>query len=357
MAPDILDRPEAVRPGEEIDAVRIGSFLSRVSPSLQGAPEISQFPGGASNLTYLLHYPDRDLVLRRPPFGRYAAGAHDVLREARIMQAIKPVYPYAPEVLALNEGDEVMDAPFFVMARIPGIILRSKLPQGFDLSRAEARRLCLSVIDRLIELHQVDVAASGLMQIGKGDGYVRRQVESWSVRCRKAATEDVGDFEEVMAWLAAKMPPRESGGCVIHNDYRFDNVVLDAHDPFKVVGVLDWELATLGDPLMDLGGSLAYWIEADDPPELTGLRLQPTNLPGMLTRREVIDYYCERAGHHVGSFDFYRVFGLFRLAVIAKQIYFRFVQGQTLNPRFASFGKAVNGLETCCRDLIAKSDL
>jgi aminoglycoside phosphotransferase (APT) family kinase protein len=357
MTFDLTDKAVAVRPGEEIDDGRVAAFLGRIDPALAPLPEIAQFSGGASNLTYLLRYPDRDLVLRRPPFGRYAPGAHDVLREARIMQALKPVYPYVPAIVALSEGDGVMEAPFYVMERIDGIIPRRDLPRGLSLTEADARRLCLSVIDKLVELHQVDVPGAGLAQLGKGEGYVRRQIESWSDRCRKAATEGVGDFEDVMAWLAAKIPGGEVAIRVIHNDFRFDNVVLDPDDPFRVIGVLDWEMATLGDPLMDLGGSLAYWIEADDPPALKALRRQPTHLQGMLTRREVIDYYGERTGFRVDNFDFYRVYGLFRLAVIAKQIYFRFIKGQTRNPQFAGFGDAVNVLEAWCRDVIAQSTL
>jgi aminoglycoside phosphotransferase (APT) family kinase protein len=357
MTLDPTDQAVAVRAGEEIDAGRVAAFLGRIDPALVGLPEIAQFSGGASNLTYLLRYPGRDLVLRRPPFGRYAPGAHDVLREARVMQALKPVYRYVPGIVALSEGDGVMEAPFYVMERIDGMIPRRDLPRGLSLTEADARRLCLSVIDKLVELHQVDVLGAGLAQLGKGEGYVRRQIESWSDRCRKAATEGVGDFADVMAWLAAKIPGGEVAIRVIHNDFRFDNVVLDPGDPFRVIGVLDWEMATLGDPLMDLGGSLAYWIEADDPKALKALRRQPTHLPGMLTRREVIDYYGERTGFRVDNFDFYRVYGLFRLAVIAKQIYFRFVQGQTRDPQFAGFGEAVNVLEACCRDVIAQSTL
>lgn len=357
MPAETIEGAAPPRAGEELDGAALGDFLRRVDPSLRGAPEILQFSGGASNLTYLLRFPGRDLVLRRPPKGAIAKSAHDMLREARIMRAIRPFYPYAPQVVAMAEAGEVMETPFFVMERIAGVIPRRDLPPGLALSAEDARRQCFSLIDRLIELHRIDVQAAGLGWIGKGEGYVGRQISGWSERYRKAATPDVGDCEAIMAWLAAKAPPGETAICIIHNDFKFDNVVLDPADPFKVIGVLDWEMATLGDPLMELGSSLAYWIEANDPPALQALRRQPTHLPGMLTRQEVVAYYGARTGLGVANFDFYRIYGLFRLAVIAQQIYFRFFHGQTRNPQFAGFGQLVKILEAHCRDLIAKSPL
>jgi aminoglycoside phosphotransferase (APT) family kinase protein len=254
MSP-LLDQPGVVRSGEELDVARIDAFLKAQIGDLQGAPEINQFAGGASNLTYMLHYPQRDLILRRPPFGHRAKSAHDMLREANIMTALKPVYPYVPNVLATCSNPEVMDCDFYVMERIRGIIPRQNLPEGLNLSVEDTRKLCLSVIDKMIELHQVDYKAAGLESLGKGDGYVARQIDGWSDRFRKARTDDVVDFESVMAWLKAKLPAKDVATCIIHNDFRFDNVVLNPDNPFEVIGVLDWEMATLGDPLMDLGNT------------------------------------------------------------------------------------------------------
>jgi len=354
---ELLDKAGAVRRGEEIDLAKIDAFLKASDPSLAGALEITQFPGGASNLTYLLRYPGRELVLRRPPFGHRAKGAHDMLREARVMTALKPVYPYVPTVVATCDSPDVMDCSFYVMERIPGIIPRRDLPQGLNLSEADIGRLCRNVIDKLVELHQVDFKAAGLEALGKGEGYVRRQIEGWSDRCRKARVEGSGDFETVMAWLAAKMPPSDVATCVIHNDYRFDNVVLNPANPLEVIGVLDWEMATLGDPLMDLGSSLAYWVEAGDDAPFKAMRLQPTHLPGMLTRQEVIAYYAEKTGYSVNNFDFYLIYGLFRLAVIMQQIYYRYHHGQTSNPKFANFGEMAAYLEQRCLRLIDQSEI
>jgi aminoglycoside phosphotransferase (APT) family kinase protein len=349
----LVDEAGAVRPGEELDAARVDAFLKGIDPSLEGALTVRQFPGGASNLTYLLRWEPagRELILRRPPFGHKAKSAHDMRREATILQALAPAYPYVPRVVASCDDPEVLGCDFFVMERIRGIILRRDLPPGMFLDPDSTRRLCLAVLDRLIELHSIPPPPA-LADLGKGEGYVRRQVEGWSDRYRRARTEDAASFEAVMAWLAEGQPEHDAATRVIHNDFRFDNVVLDEEDPTRVIGVLDWEMATLGDPLADLGNTLAYWVQADDPRDLQRLRRQPTHLPGMLTRDEVLAYYGERTGLPVGGFDFYLVCGLFRLAGIAQQIYYRYHHGQTKNPAFAAFGPMTHVLERRCLQLI-----
>lgn len=352
---NLLDAASAVRAGEELHSDKVSAFIRQHLPSLVGEPEIEQFPGGASNLTYLLRYPERDLILRRPPFGHRAKSAHDMLREANIMRALKPVYRYVPSVIATCNDPEVMDCDFYVMERLHGIIPRQNLPKDLVLSVDETRRLCLNVIDKMIELHQINYQQAGLASIAKGAGYVARQVSGWSERYRQAKTDDVGDFESVMQWLQNKMPAQDLATCLIHNDFRFDNVVLNPADPTDVIGVLDWEMATLGDPLMDLGNTLAYWVQADDDAVFQSVRRQPTHLPGMLTRQEVIAYYGEKTGYRVDNFDFYAIFGLFRLAVIVQQIYYRYFHGQSTNPAFADFGKLSNYLEKRCLRLIKAS--
>jgi len=351
-----IDQAGGLREGEELDIQAVDRFMKQALPGLQGTPTIRQYPGGASNLTYQVDYGHRSYVLRRPPFGKIARSAHDMLREARVMQALKPVYPYVPEIVASCDDHGVLGCDFFVMERLHGIILRQDFPRGFELSAEDTRKLCLNVIDKLVELHRVDARAAGLDRLGKGAGYVQRQIGGWSERFRKARTADVGDFEGVMAWLNRKMP-EDIAQVVIHNDYRFDNVVLNPDNPFEVIGVLDWEMATIGDPLMDLGNSLAYWIEAGDAGPFQMLRRQPTHRPGMLTRREVVDYYMEKSGFRVDKFDFYEIYGLFRLAVIIQQIYYRYYHGQTKDRRFAMFGSAANYLEKRCQSLIRESRL
>lgn len=353
----LIDQPAEVRAGEELDAARVDAFLKGADAGLRGEPRVAQFRGGASNLTYELAYPGRRLILRRPPFGHRSGAAHDMLREATVMQALRPFYPYVPRVVARCEDEAVIGCPFYVMERIDGIILRRDLPAGLSLDADDARRLCLQVIDRMVELHAIDPRADGLAGLGRGEGYVRRQIEGWSERYRRARTEDAPDFEPVMAWLHAVMPAQDAATCVIHNDFRFDNVVLDPADPLRVIGVLDWEMATLGDPLMDLANSLAYWIEAGDDAAMQALRRQPTQLPGMLRRDEVIACYAERSGRAVDRFDFYQVYGLFRLAAIAQQIDQRFRLGHARNPEFAALAGMIRTLHRRCLAQIDASAL
>jgi len=339
----LIDRAGGVRDGEMLDTAAVDRYMKTVLADLKGEPEIRQFPGGASNLTYQLAYSDRIFVLRRPPFGHIARSAHDMLREAKVMQALKPVYPYVPQIIAICDDHDVLGCDFYVMERLEGIILRQDFPAELELDESDTRKLCLNVIDRLVELHQVDYRAAGL-EIGKGAGYVRRQIAGWSDRFRKARTEDVGDFEPVMDWLREHMPA-DSRLCVIHNDYRFDNVVLDETAPQKIIGVLDWEMATVGDPLMDLGNTLAYWVQADDPEESQLMRLMPTHLEGALTRRQLVQRYMAKTGRTADDFAFYSAFGLFRLAVIAQQIYYRYYHGQTKDERFKMLIFGVHVLE------------
>jgi len=352
----LTDEARQVRSEDAFDAARVASWLAGQVPSLTGTPEVRQFGGGASNLTYLLRYPDRDLILRRPPAGRKAASAHDMRREYRVQSLLAPVYPYVPTMVAFCDDPEVLGSDFYVMERIPGIILRRNLPPGLELDEIAARALCLAVVDRLVELHQVDPAATGLDAIGKGKGYVERQVRGWSDRYRKARTRNVPGYEKTMAWLEANRPD-DVRSCVVHNDYRFDNVVLDAEDPQRIRGILDWEMATLGDPLMDLGNTMAYWVQADDGPLMRKLRRQPTHLPGMLTRAEVVEYYCDRMGLAVDKWPFYEVYGLFRLAVILQQIYYRYHHKQTRNPAFRNFWLMNHYLNWRCRRIISRSGL
>ena len=352
-----LDQARPVREEDRLDVGRVDAFLKQHIDGLDGMPSIAQFPGGASNLTYLVSYGERELVLRRPPAGVTAKSAHDVMREARVMSALKPHYPYVPGILAISEDAGQLGYDCYVMERLRGVILRRDLPVGLGLDVAGVRQLCRSFVDRLVELHKVDVAAPALASLGKGEGYIARQVSGWSERWRKALNDDTDRCDDVLAWLAEKQPSRETAICLIHNDYRLDNVVLDAAQPLDIIGVLDWELSTLGDPLMDLGGSLGYWIQADDDAMFQSFRRQPSHAPGMMTRRELVAYYGERSGWNVDNFAYYEVFGLFRVMVIIQQIYRRFVLGQTSNPQFAGFGHAVSYMGSRCSKLISEAGL
>ena len=346
----------AVRAEDAFDVARMAQWLRAraADPSgLDGLPEVRQFTGGASNLTYLLRYPTRDLILRRPPTGTKARGAHDMRREHDLQAALGRVFPQVPTMVAMCDDESVVGSTFYVMDRVPGTILRTDIPPELGLDEAGVRTLCDSAIDTLVALHQVDVAAAGLAGYDRGPGYVARQVGGWSDRFRRARTPDVGDFEAVMAWLADQQPD-DRPHVLVHNDFRFDNLVLAPGDPTRISAVLDWELATVGDPLMDLGSSLAYWVQSDDDATFQMFRRQPTNAPGMRTRWGFVQRYAAARGLAVSpqEWTFYEVFGLFRLAVIAQQIHYRYYHRQTTNPAFAIMGPAVVHLEARCRALL-----
>jgi aminoglycoside phosphotransferase (APT) family kinase protein len=348
-----VDGASEVREEDSFDVEAVREWLKGQGTDLSDEVEVRQFGGGASNLTYSLRDGTHDLILRRPPRGQKARGAHDMAREYRIQDGLAEVFPLVPEMVALCEDDSVIGAEFYLMQRVPGIIPRRDFPPGVSLDEEQTRALCTNALDVLIDLHRIDVDSTPLASMNKGEGYVERQVSGWSRRFRNAHTEDVGDFETVMAWLAEHQPD-DVASCLIHNDFRFDNLVLDAEDPTRPVGVLDWEMATVGDPLMDLGGTLAYWVRDDDDEFFRMFRRQPTNLPGMLSREEVVDYYCERMGYSLTpeQWRFYEVYGLFRLGVIAQQIYYRYFHGQTSNEAYAIFGPAARHLEERCNRII-----
>ncbi len=354
---DIFDKPVNVRQGEELDSAKVYEFLMDTVKGLSGEITIQQFPSGFSNLTYLISIGNRGLILRKPPFGSKVKSAHDMGREYRILSSLKSVFPYCPQPLVYSEDLTVMGSPFLVMERINGIILRKDLPEGLSLSPDEARQLCENLLDVHCRLHAIDYKKIGLSSLGKPAGYVSRQVKGWTARYNAARTPDAPGFETVTEWLHEKMPPDFSRPAIIHNDYKFDNVVLKADNPKEIIGVLDWEMATIGDPLMDLGNSLAYWVEQDDSAKALAIRMMPTNIPGALKRSEIIRYYERTAGITIDNIDFYRCFGLFRLAVIAQQIYYRFYHGQTTDPRFERLIMSVKTYEEEAAQIIEKSDL
>lgn len=343
--PSWRDRAAPVRRGEELDLEALAPYLRAELGHDDGEIEIEQFPRGFSNLTYLLRLGGRELVLRRPPFGADIRSAHDMGREYRILRGLSSVYPKAPRPLLYHEDPELLGAPFYVMERVRGVILRSKMPREMIPAPELMRGIGESLIATLAELHAVDPAAAGLGKLGRPEGYVRRQLEGWAGRYANARTEEIADLEAACRWLADNEPV-ESDATLIHNDFKYDNVVLDAGDWSRIVAVLDWEMATLGDPLMDLGTSLGYWVEPSDPPEMLALGLSPTTLPGNPTRSEVVELYERASGRQVHDPVFYYVYGLFKLAVILQQIFARYRRGDTDDPRFAGL---IDGVRLCGR--------
>jgi aminoglycoside phosphotransferase (APT) family kinase protein len=339
-----LDGARPPRPGEELDAAALGAWLAERVPETAGQPiAIEQFPGGHSNLTYLVRIGERELVLRRPPVGSKVKSAHDMGREVKVLSRLAPAWPPAPRPLAECDDPSVLGAPFYLMERKRGLILRRELPPGFAIDPPTARRLSEALAGGLAELHAIDFAAIGLGELGRPDGYVERQVRGWTERYAGSRTDDLPVVDRVAGWLAARIPTSPPPA-LIHNDYKYDNLVLDPADPARIVGVLDWEMATIGDPLMDLGTSLAYWVEAGDPPGMIAMRFGPTTLPGMMTRAELAALYAARTGRPLDHIVFYYAFGLFKTAVVAQQIYWRWKQGLTRDPRFEPFLLAVAAL-------------
>jgi aminoglycoside phosphotransferase (APT) family kinase protein len=351
----IIDAPIKIRQGEELNISRLEAFLKDKITGLSGPLEVTQFPSGFSNLTYQITANGRKLILRRPPFGTKAKSAHDMGREFNILKALYPVFPYCPKPYIYTEDESVIGSSFYLMEKLSGIILRKNLPRGLSFTQKQANKLSRSYLDIQYQLHSIAYKSIGLEDFGKPKGYVRRQVEGWTKRFRNARTDDAPDFEDVMAWLDKNQPPDCEKPGIIHNDYKLDNVVLDPKNPTKIIGVLDWEMATIGDPLMDLGSSLAYWIQKNDSDRMLSMRTLPTHIEGFLTREELVERYLEKSGLKIKKFDFYLVFGMFRLAGIAQQIYYRYFHRQTNDKRFATLIFAIQILEKEARKIILKN--
>jgi aminoglycoside phosphotransferase (APT) family kinase protein len=336
MTADFRDQSREVRQGEELDIAQLESYLRSHLPDADGSLAIRQFPSGHSNLTYAVALGGREMVLRRPPFGSKVKSAHDMGREFHVLSRLHGVYP-APKPLLYCTDESVIGTPFYLMERVRGVILRRNLPEGFTLDPATARRLSQSFIDNLAALHALDYTAIGLGELGRPAGYLERQVKGWIERYHGSKTEELPEIEHISAWLDKHMPA-QSDSTIIHNDYKYDNMILAEDDITRIKAVLDWEMCTLGDPLTDLGTALAYWVNADDPPEVQMVRWGPTSVGGSLTRQELAHRYAEKTGRSLDHILFYYVFALFKVAVIIQQIYYRYYHGVTKDQRFATLG-------------------
>lgn len=341
--PDLRDRPGTMRNGEELDLVKLEPFLRARFPDERGPLTVLQYPSGHSNLTYAVSLGSKDFVLRRPPFGSKVKSAHDMGREFRVLSKLHDFYPVAPKVLHYCNDESILGAPFYLMEPIPGVILRRDPPPGLQFSSDLARRLSESLIDNLARLHRLDYGSIGLADLGKPQGYLERQVRGWIERYHGSQTHYLPEVERISSWMNDHLPP-PCDAAFIHNDYKYDNVVLDSQDFTKIVGVLDWEMCTIGDPLSDLGTTLAYWIDPNDPEELLKIRWGPTNLPGSLTRTELVHRYTKTAARDASNMVFYLTFARFKIAVIIQQIYYRYHQGLTKDPRFASMPELIKSL-------------
>lgn len=353
----MLNPTHAVTAGEGVNIEAVDAALKSVGiTGLSGLPELRQFPSGASNLTYALIYPERQLVLRRPPEGAKPKSGHDMGREARIMKALNGLLA-VPEVLFYTSDLSITGAEFYVMEHMEGHVIHAQIPPEWHWTRVQTARLCENFFQTLVHLHQIDYKAIGLADFGRPEGYVERQVSGWERRFHRVITDNIGDFSDVRTWLETYRPRKESGFAIVHGDYRIDNCILDTNDPTRINAILDWEISALGDPIMDLGNVLSYWIEADDPPEMQMMVRQPSHVPGMMRRQEIVDFYAARTGADMSHIHFFYVFGLWRLAVIIQQIYYRYHMGQTTNPRFKDYYQMTNALGRLARDKIASGVL
>ncbi|HEU4391434.1 MAG TPA: phosphotransferase family protein [Blastocatellia bacterium] len=346
-----------IRPDEMIDVASLEKYLREHLLELAkgtlpdpGSPtEIEQFPGGHSNLTYMVRFCGQEFVLRRPPLGPVAPTAHDMPREYRLLAAVNPVFPLAPRPYLLCEDPSIIGSPFYVMERRRGLVIRRDLPGEIGDDLAMRRRVGESLVDTLVQLHSVDIYDSGLASIGKPIGFVTRQIRGWADRWQRAKTSEVPEVDEVIGWLDERTPPEPDRGAgrpatLVHNDFKLDNVMLDPETPSRVVAVLDWEMCTVGDPLIDLGLLLCYWPQKGDPESRRESISPVTTEPGWLTRQQIVARYSERTGRDVSRIAFYETFALFKVAVVLQQIYVRYVRGQTTDERFKDFDRRVLGL-------------
>ncbi len=357
-----------IRPGEELDPHALENYLRERLPVLMPGEsldsteiEIEQFPGGHSNLTYMIRLGGHEFVLRRPPFGPVAPTAHDMPREERLLAAIHPFFPLAPRPYLLCEDVSVIGAPFYLMERRRGLVIRREIPEQIGDDLKLRRSVSEAMVDTLAALHAVDICDSGLEQIGKPVGFVTRQVRGWSDRWHRSKTSELPELDDVALWLSERIPPEpdpKAGrpATLVHNDFKLDNVMLDPERPARVVAVLDWEMCTVGDPLIDLGIFLCYWAEREDP-EARRESISPvTTEPGWMKRAEIIERYAFQTGRDLSGINFYETFALFKVAVVLQQIYFRFVRGQTHDERFRDFGRRVEGLGRAALELARRSE-
>lgn len=351
MAELKADKTAPVRTGEELDLNRLNTYLKEHAHEIGAVLEITQFPGGFSNLTYCLKTENKEYVLRRPPFGVNIKSAHDMGREFKVLTLLKNCYAKIPAPVVYCDDENVLGAPFYIMERVQGVILRATNAPKLNLPEDLLRKASELLVDNFVSLHALDINNTGLIQLGKPEGYVQRQVEGWIKRYYNSETDKIESLDSIADWLKKNLPTDEAPA-FIHNDYKYDNVVFNADGLSEIIAVLDWEMATVGDPLMDLGGTLAYWSEADDTDEVKFFNL--TWLPGNLTRQEVIERYATKSGRNLNNILFYYLFGLYKNAVIAQQIYARWKHGHTKDPRFGALLPIIKGLGSKAENALNK---
>ena len=324
-----------IRPEEAFDEARVGAYLREHIADLVGDADIifDQFPGGAANLTYRAVAGDVELVLRRAPLGPVAKGAHDIEREYRVLSRLWRAFPQAPRAYLYCDDPDIMGKPFVVMERRTGYVVRASWPPGFGEDVAVRRHLASELVETLADLHLVDPTAVGLDDLGHPDGFVERQIAGWALRWDAAKTRSVPAMDDARRLLERDEPVPQAVS-VLHNDYKLDNTMVSAAG--DLVAVFDWDMATRGDPLVDVGTLLAYWADPDGPTyPVFGERA--VTLTPYMPKAEVAARYAQRSGLDLSGVHYYEGLALYRIAVIIEQIYGRFIAGQTSDERFARF--------------------
>ena len=328
-----IDAAIPLKASESFNLDLLNEYLLAHVPSIEKIIEVKRFPGGYSNTTYCLRTAQKELVLRMPPAGAQIQSAHDMAREFRVLSLLEPHYKKIPHPIYYCAEDTLLGAPFYIMERIQGVILRAGNAPGMQLSSDIMQEVSVALVDNLVALHAIDIETTDLIQLGKPDGYTARQVTGWIKRYQTAATDTIESMNQIADWLTKNQPPTLSP-TLLHNDYKYDNLILDPNHLASIIGVLDWEMATVGNPLMDLGATLAYWFEEGEAPVLKHYNL--TWLAGNLTRKELANRYANKTGRDLQNIVFYYVFGLFKNAVIIQQIYHRWKQGKSTDQRFGA---------------------
>lgn len=349
-----IDQSTQIRKGEELSREILNKYLIAQIPNFGEITGIEQFAGGFSNLTYLIKTAEKEYVLRRPPFGANIKSAHDMGREYKVLSLLKPHYPKVPQPVIFCEDETVIGCQFYMMERVNGVIFRGKDALKMSIPEDTMRKLSENLIDNLADLHLLDIEKTDLINLGKPEGYVQRQVEGWIGRYEKSQTDDIPAMIEIADWMRTNMP-RPQAPAFLHNDYKYDNVLLNPDNLTEILGVLDWEMSTVGDPLMDLGASLAYWCEDGDGQFLKSFNI--TWLKGNLTRKEVVERYAQKTGRDVSDILFYYVFGLYKNTVIMQQIYARWKAGLTQDPRFGGLIFGIHELSKMAIKAIERGDL
>lgn len=351
-----MNDTKPIRVGEELNEKKLADYLKNNLDEASGEIEISQFPSGASNLTYCVKIGNTEYVLRRPPFGNQVKSAHDMSREFNVLSKLSNVYEPAPKPLVYCDDETIIGSEFYLMERLTGLIIRGKSPKELESSNDLQKKVSEAFIENLVELHTLDYKKAGLGDLGKPLGYTKRQVEGWTKRYFNAKTDEHNELETAIKWLNSNIPEDDKPS-LVHNDYKFDNIMLDPNDLTKIVAVLDWEMTTIGSPLMDFGTSLGYWMSKEVGDEMLSMPFNPRVLMENITRQELVEIYSEKSGKDMSGILYFYVFGTFKIAVIAQQIYYRYAKGFTQDKRFATFNIFVNTLGKIAANAVGKNTI